>query len=109
MNVGLNVKDMTLGHELFHALYNRVDGPAPAIGAQFFTFNTLPPAAYVKSVYSKLPDSRIYQRIHPFSIDWFTATRRVRYFRPDSFGNPVEGFTPMELTPSTGNTLVKPY
>jgi hypothetical protein len=107
---GLNLNNETLGHEFFHALYNRGDVDVPR---QFFTFNTNPP---VETYGIPLPDVRVYRRIHRETIagpdpnevgpfqhgykDWVRKVRTTRF--------PI-GAGILPETDSTGNTLVAPY
>jgi len=114
MSLGLDVREETLGHELFHVLYNRQDGDPEKIPVQYFTFVTTSPAFYTGPDVgdpvdlSRLPNSRIFRRIHPFSIDWFRLERKVRYKNPDSYLFGVGSVSP-KVDESTGNTLVEPF
>jgi hypothetical protein len=90
----LNLNCEALGHELFHALYNRGD---EATTQQFLTFNTEDPQRYAVP----LPDVRVYRRFHPSTIDWVRLQRSGGRF-------PIGAGTGAP-TPTTGNTLVRPW
>ena len=107
----LDPRDITLAHELHHALYNR-GHLGLVIDNRFFTFNTSPPTVLAAPLGIVLPDVRIYHRMHTLhngndpnldpnndnTLNWVRRTRTGGRF-------PVVN----DLTPATataGNTLV---
>ncbi len=97
INNALDINDLTLAHELFHALYNRFDDSTAT--QQYFPFNTEPPDSFGVT----LPDVRIYRRIQAITItptDWLRQGRTGRF--PIGSGIGTNSAT-------TGNTLIQNY
>jgi hypothetical protein len=110
----LDPQDLTLAHELFHALYNRGHVPGLVVDQRFFTFNTNRPILLAAAVGIALPDVRIYRRMHTLhngtdpnvdpnndnTLNWVRRTRTARF----PVVNDLTG-----ATATTGNTLVRQF
>jgi hypothetical protein len=110
----LDPQDLTLAHELFHALYNRGHVPGLVVDQRFFTFNTNRPILLAAAVGITLPDVRIYRRMHTLhngtdpnvdpnndnTLNWVRRTRTARF----PVVNDLTG-----ATATTGNTLVRQF
>jgi hypothetical protein len=107
IDTALNLEDVTLAHELHHALHNRFDVAVPNA---FFTFNTNPPTG----LGVPLPDVRIERRIqnrHSANpnvdpdnrnvVNWVRRERSVR--------NTVTGNLNPAADAKTGNTLTEDF
>lgn len=114
INLDLAIDDDTLAHELHHVIHNRGDATS---SDQFFTFNTSPPGLIARRRSIRLPDSRIYHRVHmehgnpdndprvECTTNWMRRRRSRRFNQPGNTHPP--GFSAADAT--TGNILTDPF
>jgi hypothetical protein len=112
---------LTLGHELYHALYNREDENNPLnfyrdVPRQFSTFNATSEVLYLNADVTALPDVRVHRRMHSATLNW--TNDDLNYVRLQRTGRfPVPGvdntsgnnpFVDLELpTATTGNKFAQ--
>jgi hypothetical protein len=110
INLGLPLTGTTLAHELYHAIFNRLD---TGVDDEFISFNTTPTSSIGAGRGIAIPDVRIRRRIHQQNFprpnqDSCAANitnwhRRTRLTRDPALGDLSAA------DDTTGNTLVRPF